>query len=208
VDFRKKEAAALSLVVALAKSREAVIGGDCRSIAFLGSCPDLEEELYSGKIRSDQELEARAKALGASLQVADGREKVWRCGDLLVGEVTEISPRLERRRRIYIAPGAHLIAEIENREARVTGGGKVGCVVFGNRFTQKLASEGISRAAGRADEALIRKILDEAASKTASVSREFSVLRTDTIPANPEAEVRRALEDDCRKNGWRLCGLQ
>jgi len=182
-----------------------VIGGDRRSIIFLGSCPDLEEELYSGKIRSDQELVSRAKHLGASLQVADGREKVWRSGNLLVGEVTEISPRLERRRRIYLAPGAHLIAEIEGGEAKVTGRGKVGCVVFGNRFTQKLASEGISRAAGRADEVLIGKILDEAASKTASVSREFTVLRTDTIPANPEAEIRRALEEDCRKNCWRLC---
>jgi hypothetical protein len=185
-----------------------VIGGDRRSIVFLGSSPDLEEGLYSGKIRSDQELMARAKDLEASIRVADGREKVWRSGDVLVGEVTEISPLLERRRRIYIAPGAHLIAEIEGGEMRIMGSGKAGCVVFGNRFTQKLASEGVSKAKGRADEALIRKILDEAAARTASVSREFTVLRTDIILANPEAEIRRALEEDCRKNGWRLCGLQ
>lgn len=174
----------------------------------MGSCTELEEELYSGKIGSDQELVDRAKALGASLQVADGREKVWRRGDLLVGEVTEISPRLERRRRIYIAPGAHLIAEIEGREVRVTGSGKVGCVVFGNRFTQKLANEGVSGAGGRVDEALIREIFAEAAARTASVSREFTLLRTDIMLANPERETVRALEEDCRKNGWRLCGLR
>ena len=34
-------------VVALAKSKEAVIGGDRRSITFLGSCPELEQDLYS-----------------------------------------------------------------------------------------------------------------------------------------------------------------
>lgn len=161
-----------------------------------------------GKIRSDQELVARAKELGASLQVSDGREKVWRRGDVLVGEVTEISPRLERRRRIYLAPGAHLIAEIEGGEARVTDQGRTGCVVFGNRFTQKLAGEGVARAGGRVNEVLIRNIQAEAAGRTASVSREATVLRTEVQLANPEAEILRALEEDCLKSGWRLCARQ
>ncbi len=185
-----------------------MIGGDRRSIAFLGDCQELEEELYSGGIRSDQELVARAKDLGASLQVSDSREKVWRSGDVLVGEVTEISPRLERRRRIYLAQGAHLIAEIEGCKARITGGGKVGCVVFGNRFAQELAGEGVRQAGGRVNEGLIRSILAEAATRTASVSRECTVLRTDIRLANPEAEILRALEEDCRKSGWRLCARQ
>ncbi len=174
----------------------------------MGSCPELEEELYSGRIRSDEELVARARELGASLQVSDGREKVSRHGDVLVGEVTEISPRLERRRRIYLAPGAHLIAEIEGGEARITDRGRAGCVVFGNRFTQRLASEGVSKAQGRVDEDLIRRILDEAAKRTASVSLEHTVLRTEVRLADPEAEILRALEEDCRKSGWRLCAQQ
>jgi hypothetical protein len=96
----------MSLVIALAASREAVIGADRRAIAFFGPCPELEEELYSGKIESDTELAARAKELGVSLQLSDGREKVWKRRDLLVGEVTEISAKHSRRRRIYLAPGA------------------------------------------------------------------------------------------------------
>ncbi len=174
----------------------------------MGGCPELEEELYSGRIRSDQELVARAKALGASLQVSDGREKVWRHGDVLVGEVTEISPKIERRRRIYLVPGAHLIAEIKGSEARITDRGRTGCVVFGNRFTQRLASESVSREGGRVDEGLIRRILDEAADGTASVSRESTVLCTDIKLADPEAEILQALEEDCRKSGWRLCAQQ
>lgn len=77
----------MSLVVALAKSKEAVIGGDRRSITFLGSCPELEQDLYSGLIKDDEALLARAKEAGATLQVADGRDKVWRRGDILVGRL-------------------------------------------------------------------------------------------------------------------------
>ena len=198
----------MSLVIALATSREAVIAGDRRSIAFLGSCPGLEEELYSGKIRDDQELIARAKELGASLQVSDGREKVWKQGDLLVGEVTEISPQLERRRRIYVAPGAHLIVDITGTEARITSQGKSGCIIFGNRFTQKLAADAAGKAKGKVNEQLIRDVLAGASERTASVSREFTVLRSDVQQPDAGAALQRALEEDSRKNGWKLCGRQ
>jgi hypothetical protein len=198
----------LSLVIALAGSREAVVGGDRRSIAFVGSSPELEEELYSGQIKNDQELLARAKQLGASFRVSDGREKVWRSEDVLVGEVTEISPQFERRRRIYLVPGAHLIVDITGGEARIAGQGKVGCIVLGNRFTQKLASEEVSRAKGRVNEQLIKDILAEAGEKTASVSQEYTVLRCDVVKPDPKAALLSVLKEDCEKSGWRLCGLQ
>lgn len=172
----------------------------------MGSCHQLEEELYSGLITNDQDLIARAKELGDSLQVTDGREKVWRHGDVLVGEVTEISAKLERRRRIYLVPGAHLIVDFAGEEAKVTGAGKVGCVVFGNRFTQKLAGEGVGSAKGEVNEGLIKSILANAGQRTASVSREYTVLRTDAKQSDPEAALWKALQEDCEKNGWRLCG--
>lgn len=196
----------MSLVVALAGSKEAVIGGDRRSISFLGSCPELEEELYSGKIRSDQELLARARELGATLRVSDGREKVWKEGEVLVGEVTEISEKLQRRRRIYLVPGAHLVVDITGSDAKISSTGKVGCVVFGNRITQQLAAEGAAKAKGRLNESVIKSILVDVADKTASVSREHTVLRTNDRPADPDAALRVALQADCQKNGWRLCG--
>jgi hypothetical protein len=198
----------LSLVVALAGSREAVIGGDRRSISFLGSAERLEEELYSGEIRNDQELIARAKELNATLQVSDGREKVWRRGDLLVGEVTEISAQLERRRRIYLAPGGTLVVDTTGREAKITSRGKIGCIVLGNRFTQKLAGDEVSKAKGRVNEELIRNILAIAGKSSASVSSQYTVLRTDVTQSDPKEALLRALKDDCEKNGWRLCGLQ
>jgi len=198
----------LSLVVALAGSQEAVIGGDWRSISFLGSCKRLEEELYSGQIRNDQELIDRAKELNASLQVSDGREKVWRCGDLLVGEVTEISAQLERRRRIYLAPGGTLVVDITGSEAKITSTGKIGCIILGNRFTQKLAGDEVNKAKGRVNEELIKSILAGAGKSSASVSRQYTVLRTDVKQPDPEGALLKALLVDCEKNGWRLCGLQ
>lgn len=200
----------MSLVIALAASRQAVIGADRRAITFLGSCPELEEELYSGQIENDRELADRARELGASLRVCDDREKVWRRGDLLVGEVTEISTRLSRRRRIYLAPAASLQVDItstegQGGEARILAWDGVGCTVFGNRFTQKLAYEVVGRAGGRVDEALIKSILEKAGEKTASVSRKSTVLRSDARKADPRALLLRALEEDCKESGWRLC---
>ena len=208
----------MSLVIALAASREAVIGADRRAIAFLGPCPKLEEELYSGQIKNDRELADRAGELGASLQISDGREKVWRRGDLLVGEVTEISARHSRRRRIYLAPGASLQVDITSGEdtgtesaggeARIRAWDRVGCTVFGNRFTQKLACEEVGRAGGRVNEALIKSILEKAGERTASVSREHTILRSDARKADPKAALLKALEEDCKESGWRLCAQQ
>jgi hypothetical protein len=198
----------MSLVIALAGSRQAVIGGDQRCITFLGSCTQLEEELYSGRIRNDEALLARARELGATLQVSDVREKVWRRGDLLVGEVTELSSQLERRRRIYLAPGARLEADITGREVRIRARGGVGCVVFGNRFTQELAGSSVARAGGRVNEDLIKSIFVEAGVRTASVSREHMVLRSGKKHSDPAAVLQRALEEDCQESGWRLCDPQ
>ena len=125
---------------------------------------------------------------------------------MLVGEVTEISEKLQRRRRIYLVPGAHLVVDITDSEAKISSTGKVGCVVFGNRITQRLAAEGAAKANGRLNEAVIKGILAGVADKTASVSREHTVLRTDARPANPDVALMDALQADCQKNGWRLSG--
>ena len=210
----------MSLVIALAASRQAVIAADRRAILFMGSCPPLEAELYSGQIKDDRELEARAEALGAVIQVSDSREKVWRRGDLLVGEVTDLSVQLQRRRRIYIAPGASLQVEIwsgegaeleaeaESGEARIKVWGGAGCTIFGNRFTQKLGAEEIARAGARVDLGLIQRIFQRAGEKTASVSREHTILQSNVVRADARADLLVALQADCEEHGWRLCGLQ
>lgn len=203
----------MSLVIALSASRKAVIGADRRAIAFLGSCSQLEEELYSGRIKDDMELEARANETGAVIQISDGREKVWRRGDILVGEVTEISAQLSRRRRIYVAPGISLQVDITSGNgyggtAKIRAWGGVGCIIFGNRFTQMLAADEVALAGGRVNEALIEAILTKTGERTASVSREHTVLSSDASLSNAKAVILRALLEDCRESGWRLCDPQ
>jgi hypothetical protein len=195
----------MSLIIAASKGNVAIIGGDRRSIAFFGDCEALEEELYSGRLATDEELIVRAKELGASLQVTDGREKVWRQGDVLVGEVTEISRTLERRRRIYLVPGAYLMADITGKEALVIGQGKVACMVLGNRFTQMLASQEIQNAGGRVDEAIVKSILTNVGMRTPSISKENLVLSTSIYQRDPDAAIKAALQDDCQRLGWKLC---
>lgn len=198
----------MSLIIAVAGSKEAIIGGDKRSITFLGSCPELEQELYSGKLKTDEGMLNRARELGASLQVSDGREKVWRRGDVLVGEVTEISPALERRRRIYLVPGAYIMADVTGKEAKVIGKGKVACMVFGNRFTQDQANQGVKNVKGKIDARAMKAILTNVSLMTPSISPEHCVLSTSVQQPNPEAAVLDALQADCQKCGWRLCGQQ
>jgi len=84
----------------------------------------------------------------------------------------------------------------------------VGCTVFGNRFTQKLAYDELSRASGRVNEALIKSILVKAGERTASVSRESMVLHSAVLQSDPKAVLLKALEEDCKENGWRLCAPQ
>jgi hypothetical protein len=208
------------LVIALASRKEALVAGDRRSITFLRSCQQLEEELYSGEIRDEEELLARAKTLKATLQISDGRQKVWRKGDLLAGEVTEISPSEERRRRVYVAPGAYLLVEIACGRAEITRKSSSGLVILGNRFTQSLSKKRVQEASGRIDERLLRAIFEEAGLSTPSVSREFDLLsikaksqgvqaqQSPQLPRDPQILLAAALEDDARKSGWELCARQ
>ena len=216
----------MSLVIALASGKVALMAGDRRSITFLGSCQQLEEELYSGEIRDEEELLARAKALKATLQVSDGRQKVWRKGDLLVGEVTEISRCRQRRRRVYVAPGAYLLVDVEGERAEIIGKGLSGLVILGNRFAQSISRDKVREAKGRVDEKLLRAIFEEAGQRTPSVSLEYDLLSTKAKPQDPQSRkdlqslkdplslrdtqssLLQALEEDARKSGWKRCARQ
>jgi len=198
----------MSLIIAAVKEKTAIIGGDKRSITFLGDCKELEKELYSGKLKTDEELIDRTRELHISIQVSDAREKVWRIDNILVGEVSEISPALQRRRRIYIVPGAYILVDIKGNEAKVIGKGGIACMILGNKFTQELAKQEIKDADGRLDETVVENILTNASKKTPSVSKEHCVLSISVQQINPEAAVLCAFLEDSHRCGWRLCDQQ
>ena len=84
--------------------------------------------------------------------------------------------------------GAGLEPEAKGGEARIKAWGGVGCTVFGNRFTQKLAAEEIARTGSRVDESLIQRIFQRAAEKTASVSCEHTILNSNIISSSNYSE--------------------
>ena len=101
-----------------------------------------------------------------------------------------------------------MVVDTTGSEAKITITGKIGCVILGNRFTQKLASDEVSKAKGRVNEDLIKSILALAGKSSASVSRQYTVLRTNVMQSDPKEALMKAFRDDCEKSGWRLCGLQ
>ncbi|OYV09954.1 MAG: hypothetical protein CG437_572 [Methanosaeta sp. NSP1] len=84
----------------------------------------------------------------------------------------------------------------------------MGCTIFGNRFTQKLAAEEIALAGAKVDRSLIERIFQKAGERTASVSRQHTILSSSLIKADARADLLAALQEDCKESGWRLCGPQ
>jgi hypothetical protein len=199
----------LSLVVAFAGKKMAMIGGDKRSIAFFGEAEALEEELYSGKIRTDEELLKRAEELGSVIQIADGREKVWKRddGEVLVGEVTELSVESQRRRRVYLVPEGYILVEISGKRAEVSKRGKSTLIILGNRFTREFAYQRLGAVGKAPDLSSLKSLFEEARRATASVSPDFTILSSDKIHSNPEAVLLAALREDCEERGWELFDL-
>jgi hypothetical protein len=112
------------------------------------------------------------------------------------------------------------MAEISDGVAKITGQGASGCIVLGNKLTQRLAGETIRKAGGRMSEEIMKSIFIDAGCKTASVSRDYTVFKADarnaghdnptdpTSPVNPASALLAAFQEDCDKSGWRLCGQQ
>jgi hypothetical protein len=188
----------LSLVVAFAGKDRAMIGGDRRSIAFFGGSEALEEE-----------LKKRAEDLGSTIQIADGREKVWKRkdGEVLVGEVTELSIERQRRRRVYLVAGGYVLVEISKKRAEISKRGRSTLVILGNRFTREFAYQRLGAAGKPPDLSSMKSLFEEARRATASVSPDYTILTSERVPSNPEAVLVRALREDSEEMGWELAGL-
>ena len=176
----------MTLVVAFIGERGAVMAGDMREITFLGdraSMELLEQELYDGRIVTDEELLARAGVLGVRLGIRDDKVKVSEREGVLVGEVTSLEGGVLRRRRLFASGGSYAIVDTEGPSATLKGRGGTGnFVVLGNEKTKAIAyrciregwRDGNLEDAGR----LIARVLEIAARETASVSRGYLLLET------------------------------
>jgi hypothetical protein len=118
----------------VAATREIITRGDKNTTGT------LEQELYSGKIRTDQDLKKRAEELIVQLTIRDDKRKVSEQGGILMGEVSETEGGVTRIRRLYATAGEYAIVEIINSETHLKRLGKSGnFVVMGNQITQEIA---------------------------------------------------------------------
>ena len=72
----------------------------------------LEEYLYSGAIRTDEELVNVAGEMGITLKISDDAEKVRSIDDVVVGEVRFKTPFETKRKRIYGTTNGYTIVEL------------------------------------------------------------------------------------------------
>ena len=105
----------MSLIITYIGSKGCVIAGDKRRIGFFGpegNREKLEEELYSGKIQTQEELLKKAGNLGITLKISDDADKIREIGDVVVGEVRSKTTVETKRKRIYATTAAYNMVEL------------------------------------------------------------------------------------------------
>ena len=189
----------MSLVIAYIGSGGAAMAGDLREIAFGGdpvAVAVLEQALYRGTITTDEALQRRAGALGVTLRIRDDRVKIWDRGGILVGEVGEREPGIERSRRMYASAGRYLLADLEGGQVtRRSSGGAGSFVVLGSEVVKGVARRCITEGwkEGTLEDAIriLIRSMGEAARVSPTVSQAFLLVQTRSM-----ADPARLLEVD------------
>ncbi|MEA1944677.1 MAG: DUF2121 domain-containing protein [Euryarchaeota archaeon] len=202
----------MTMVIAFTGTIGAVICGDRREMRFYegGDSETLEYELYNGIIRTDSELIKRSADLGVRIEIRDNKEKIFTSGNILVGTVTSHSAETERQRRMYVAPGRYLIAEIVDGKVRITETGESAFLVLGNAIAKKISGEVIGRAKRpkRLSDAVrvLIQVMEFTSQKTASVSHAYDMIQIPPLPEgrSPRGSLYEALEQDMKQNHWRM----
>src|SRR3990172_3199634 len=203
--IRISDKSEMSLIIAFTGTRGAVMAGDMREITFQGDKDlreKLEQELYSGAIATDEELGKRAEELGVKITVRDDKSKVTQRHGALVGEVASVEDGIVRKRRVYASADSYVIADIIDAEIKVSNrGGGTAFIVLGNNITKEIANRTIrdNWKNGNLSDAIKVLIvaMETAAKMTASVSKKFILIKTDS-----KADLSWAMDRDnakCKK---------
>ncbi|MGL4669599.1 MAG: DUF2121 domain-containing protein [Methanobacteriaceae archaeon] len=134
----------MSLIIAYISEKGCVMAGDKRKIAFFGDTDKrekLEVEIYSGIIKTQEELEKKAKDMDITLKITEDASKVRSIADILVGEVSTKTPFESRRKRVYATTNGYEIVELKGSEIINRESGNKAIIIFGNKLTKGLAND-------------------------------------------------------------------
>ncbi len=185
----------MSLIITYIGSKGCVMSGDKRKIAFFGNKTNrevLEAELYSEKIKNDQELYRRAEELEINLKVTDDAVKLRSLGKVVVGEVSSKGSFETKRRRIYATTNGYQVIELTGSNITKMDKGEASIIVFGNKYSKKLASKLLkkywkSKTSLKEIENILKKVHEEISKKTPSVGTSI-----DTFIKNPPLDKKEA----------------
>lgn len=178
-------------------SKGCVMAGDKRSIGFLGDKNQrelLEEDLYAGKIKTEEELAKRAKELEINLKITDQGEKVRNLGKVLVGEVKIRATHETKRKRIYATTNGYHQVELTGSEIKNVKSGKSSIVIFGNKITKEIAGKSLkkhwkSKISLEEVGKIFQNVMEDVAQTTPSVSPQY-----DIISIHPQMDHKQAME--------------
>jgi len=178
-------------------SKGCVMVGDKRSIGFLGDKTQrelLEEDLYSGKIKTTEELFQKAGELDITLKITDESEKVRNLGKVLVGEVKLRTTTETKRKRIYATTNGYHQVELSGSDIKKVQSGKSSIVVFGNKFTKEIANKSLkkhwkSKISLKEVGKIFQSVMEDVAKITPTVSSQY-----DIFIIHPQLDHKHAME--------------
>ena len=134
----------MSLIIAYVGKKGCVMASDKRKIAYFGDQDKrekLEEEIYSGAIKSDDEMHKRASELDIVIKITEDSNKLRTIDDVIVGEVSSKTTFEVHRKRIYGTTNGYQIIELLGSEITESDKGETAIILFGNKITKALANE-------------------------------------------------------------------
>ena len=189
----------MSLIIAYVGKKGCVMASDKRKIGYFGDKENLrilENELYSGKLATDDEFLARAEELSISIKITDDATKLKKVGNTIRGEVSTKGTFETRRRRIYGTTNGYQMLKLLGSETEKRNAGKSGLIIFGYDFAKRMAETLIQRKwkaslSLRYMGEIFQSIVEEVASKTPTVGKKVDVMMQQ--PKYNESEAQKHL---------------
>lgn len=174
----------MSLIIAYIGSKGCVMVSDKRRIGYFGnkeSLASLESELYSGKIKSDEEFKQKAEEYGIKIKITDDANKLKIVGNCVRGEVSSKGVYETNRKRIYGTTNGYQIVKLLGSETVSRQAGEKAVILFGNKFAKQEAEKLVNKKWKSSLSLkymgdIFEEILTEVSQKTPTVGNHFDVL--------------------------------
>lgn len=161
-----------------------VMASDKRRIAYFGDKENrekLEEEIYSGSIKNDEDLKKRSDELNITLKISDDANKIRYIENVIVGEVSSRTTFETRRKRIYGTTYGYQIIEMLGSDITHSEKGENAIILFGNKISKAMANDLISKKWKSSFSLkymgeIFESVLEEVASKTPSLGKKCDVM--------------------------------